>query len=104
MGLLRVASTSSTTALAGAIAWRVRQEGQVEVEAIGAGAVNQAVKAVAVARTYVVLEGIDLWVSPYFVTVDMAGERRSAMRLRVCSRKAGTEVGQPIALALEQNA
>jgi len=102
MAALRVASTSNTTALAGAIAWRVRQEGQVEVEAIGAGAVNQAVKAVAVARTYVALEGIDLRITPYFVTIDMAGERRSAIRLRVSTCQPEVAAAPPVEMAVEQ--
>ena len=103
MGVLRVAGTSCTTSLAGAIAWRVRQEGRVEVEAIGAGAVNQAVKAVAVARTYVAPEGLDLWMTPHFVTVELGDERRSAIRMEVWSRSTAA-ASQPAELVLEEDA
>ena len=74
MGILRVASASETTAVAGAIAWRIRDEGCTEMEAIGAAAVNQAVKAVAVARTYLVADGLDLVLIPRFVTVGPADD------------------------------
>ncbi|NLD43142.1 MAG: stage V sporulation protein S [Chloroflexi bacterium] len=102
MEIMRVASTSSTTALAGAIAWRVRQEGEAEMEAIGAGAVNQAIKAVAVARTFVALDGLDLGVVPHFATVETLGERRSALRLRICSWTRALPAAEPAGLAVAE--
>ncbi|NLD42634.1 MAG: stage V sporulation protein S [Chloroflexi bacterium] len=86
MSTLRVASHSETTSVAGAVAWRIRDTGSAEIEAIGAGAVNQAVKAVAVARGYLALEGLDLVLVPSFVTVKVGEEERTAMRLLVESR------------------
>ncbi len=83
MTALRVASHSQTTSVAGAVAWRIRDAGTAEMEAIGAGAVNQAVKAVAVARGYLALEGLDLVVVPSFVTVKVGDEERTAIRLLV---------------------
>jgi stage V sporulation protein S len=88
MGILRVASASETTAVAGAIAWRIRDEGCTEMEAIGAAAVNQAVKAIAVARTYLEPDGLDLVVIPRFVTVGPADAQRTALRLAIESREA----------------
>ena len=83
MTALRVASHSETTSVAGAVAWRIRDVGTAEIEAIGAGAVNQAVKAVAVARGYLALEGLDLAMVPSFVTVKVGDEERTAIRLLV---------------------
>jgi len=58
MELIKVAANSRSTAVAGAIAGVVRERGQVDVQAIGAGAVNQATKAIAIARGYLELEGL----------------------------------------------
>ena len=92
MSTLRVASHSVTTSVAGAVAWRIRDTGTAEIEAIGAGAVNQAVKAVAVARGYLALEGLDLTMVPSFVTVKVGDQERTAMRLLVLSRA----IAQPV--------
>jgi len=83
MHTLRVASRSSTTSVAGAIAWSIRDNGIAEIEAIGAGAVNQATKAVAVARGYLALEGIDIVLIPSFTTVKIGDEERTALRMVV---------------------
>jgi len=69
MTLLRVAATSSTSTLAGAIAGVIRQDGYAEVQAIGAGAVNQAIKALALANSYLKEEGIRIAFKPPFVDV-----------------------------------
>ena len=83
MQTLRVASRSNTTSVAGAIAWSIRDNGVAEIEAIGAGAVNQATKAVAVARGYLALEGIDIVLIPSFTTVKIGDEERTALRMLV---------------------
>lgn len=83
MQTLRVASHSNTTSVAGAIAWSVRDNGYAEIEAIGAGAVNQATKAVAVARGYLALEGVDIILIPAFTTVAIGDEERTALKLVV---------------------
>jgi stage V sporulation protein S len=73
--VLRVKSTSSVPSLASAIACAVYDKKPLVVRAIGAGAVNQAVKAIAVARGYVAPRGLDLSIRPGFSYVDMPGEQ-----------------------------
>ncbi len=86
MDLIKVASNSRSTAVAGAIAGVMREQDNVDVQAIGAGAVNQAVKAVAIARGYLELDGIDIICVPSFVEVDIEGYERTAVRLHVARR------------------
>ncbi len=86
MDLIRVAATSRSTAVAGAIAGVMREQSQVHVQAIGAGAVNQAVKALAIARGYLELDGIDIICIPSFVEVMINGQERTAVRLTVEKR------------------
>lgn len=83
MEILRVSARSRPTAVAGAIAGVVREAGRAEVQAIGAGAVNQATKAVAIARTYLALEGIDIVCIPSFSEVTIDDEERTAIKLIV---------------------
>jgi len=83
MNILKVSSDSRTSAVAGAIAGVVREHQRAEVQAIGAGAVNQAVKAVAIARGYLQEDGIDIVCLPEFITVDISGKERTAIRLVV---------------------
>jgi len=83
MDILKVASDSRTSAVAGAIAGVVREHQRAEVQAIGAGAVNQAVKAVAIARGYLQEDGIDIVCIPEFTTVDINGKERTAIRIVV---------------------
>jgi stage V sporulation protein S len=84
--LIRVASDSRSTAVAGAIAGIIRDGEEPNVQAIGTGAVNQAVKAVAIARMYLEEDGIDVFCIPSFVEVDIEGEERTAVRLQVLRR------------------
>jgi len=83
MEVLRVSSRSRATAVAGAIAGVVREHGRAEVQAIGAGAVNQATKAVAIARSYLALEGIDLICIPAFADIQIDNEERTAIRFTI---------------------
>jgi len=83
MDVIKVAAKSRSTAVAGAIAGVVRERGKAEVQAIGAGAVNQAVKAVAIARGYLQLDGIDAICIPEFVEVDIGGQERTAVKMTV---------------------
>ena len=80
---IKVAAKSRSTSVAGAIAGVIREHGRAEVQAIGAGAVNQAVKAAAIARGYLELEGIDIVFIPSFVEVDIEGQGRTAIKLTV---------------------
>lgn len=83
MAILKVSAHSRPTAVAGAIAGSVRESRRAEVQAIGADAVNQAIKAVAVARGYLEQEAIDIICIPTFVDVDIGGEERTAIKLTV---------------------
>ncbi|HQX76899.1 MAG TPA: stage V sporulation protein S [Thermoflexales bacterium] len=83
MDLIKVSSTSRSTAVAGAIAGVVREHGRAEVQAISAGAVNQAIKAAAIARGYLLLDGINVILIPSFGEVDIEGAERTAVRFAV---------------------
>jgi stage V sporulation protein S len=83
MDILKVSARSRSTAVAGAIAGTVRESGRAEAQAIGAGAVNQAVKAVAIARGYLALDGVDVICIPTFTEVEIEGQERTAMKLIV---------------------
>ena len=86
MELLRVSSSSKPKAVAGALSAVVRSDGNAEVQAVGAGAVNQAVKAIAIARGYVAPNGIDLVAIPAFVEIDIDGEERTAIKFLIGPR------------------
>jgi len=79
--VLKVSSRSNPNAVAGALAGVVRSHGSVEVQVVGAGALNQAVKAVAIARGYLAVNEVDLVCVPSFADIDIEGERRTAIRL-----------------------
>ena len=83
MDIIKVAAISRSTAVAGAIAGVIREREQVDVQAIGAGAVNQAVKAVIIARSYLEQDGIDIVCVPSFVAVMIDNQERTAVRLGV---------------------
>ena len=83
MDLIKVSASSRSTAVAGAIAGVVREHGRAEVQAIGAGAVNQAIKAAAIARGYLLLDGINVVIIPSFSDVDIDGAERTAVRFAV---------------------
>ena len=85
--LIKVSSTSRTAAVAGSVAKAVRDGKTPLLRAIGAGAVNQAVKAVAVARSYLQEEGIDLAASPAFVELEVGGLDRTALEFEVLRRE-----------------
>ncbi|KIL44959.1 stage V sporulation protein S [Jeotgalibacillus soli] len=81
MDVLKVSSRSNPNSVAGALAGVLRERGMVEVQAIGAGALNQAVKAVAIARGFVAPGGVDLICIPAFTDIKIDGEERTAMKL-----------------------
>lgn len=83
MGLLKVSSRSNPNAVAGAFAGVVREQGFVEVQVVGAGALNQAVKAVAIARSMLGAQDVDLVCIPAFAEIEIDGEPRTAMQLVV---------------------
>lgn len=79
--VLKVSSRSSPNAVAGALAGVVRHDGAAELQVVGAGALNQAIKAVAIARGYLTPSGVDLICIPTFADIEIAGEGRTALRL-----------------------
>jgi stage V sporulation protein S len=81
--VIKVSNRSRSTAVAGAIAGVVRECGRAEVQAIGAGAVNQAVKAVAIAHGYLMEDGINIVTVPFFTDIDIDGQERTAVRFVV---------------------
>ncbi len=85
--LIKVSARSRSTAVAGAIAGVIREYRFAEVQAIGAGAVNQAVKALAIARGYLTRDAIDIVFVPFFTEVDIDGQERTAVRFRVEARE-----------------
>ena len=81
--VLKVSTNTNPNAAAGAIAAFIREQGEAEIQAIGAGALNQAVKSVAIARGFVAPSGVDLVCIPAFTDIDIDGEERTAMKLIV---------------------
>ena len=95
MDIIKVSGTSRTSAVAGAIAGVFRDFKIAEVQAIGAGAVNQAVKACVLAKGYLAEDGYEVIFTPEFIDVDIEGKIRTAIRLTVESRFALEESGEP---------
>ena len=83
MEVLKVSAKSVPNSVAGAIAGVIRESGSVEVQAVGAGATNQAVKAIATARGYLAPAGMDLVCVPTFGNIVINDEERTAIRLIV---------------------
>ena len=83
MNIIKVSSGSRTSAVAGAIAGVIREHRRAEAQAIGAGAVNQAIKAIAIARGYLQEDCIDIICIPEFVSVEIDGKERTAIKLVV---------------------
>ena len=83
MEILKVSSKSKPNSVAGALAYVFREKGKVEIQAIGAGALNQAIKSVAIARGFVAPSGKDLVCIPAFSDISIDGEERTAIKLIV---------------------
>ncbi|BCY17098.1 stage V sporulation protein S [Leptolinea sp. HRD-7] len=83
MNVIKVKATSRTAAVAGAIAGVIREKKHAEVQAIGAGAVNQAIKALVLAKGYLGEENVSIVCVPEFVDVDIDGKVRTAIKLIV---------------------
>lgn len=83
MDYLKVSSKSSPASVAGAIAGMVKDGVPVNIQAVGAGAVNQAIKAVAIARGFLIPAGIDISCAPTFSDIDIDGQSRTAIRISV---------------------
>lgn len=83
MEVLKVSAQSSPKSVAGALTAILRENGFAELQAVGAGAVNQAVKAIAITRGVIAPNGIDLVTIPAFVEIDIDGEERTAIKFIV---------------------
>lgn len=83
MEVLKISADSNPNSVAGAIASMIKEYNQVEMQAIGAGAVNQAVKAVAIARGYVAPSGVNLFCIPAFTEIEVEGEDKTGIKLIV---------------------
>jgi len=81
--VLKVSTKSSPNSVAGAIAGVIRDKGAVEIQAIGAGALNQAVKSLAIARGYLAPSGLDIVCIPAFSNVTISGESKTALKLLI---------------------
>jgi stage V sporulation protein S len=95
MDIIKVSANSRTSAVAGAIAGVIREHKHAEVQAIGAGAVNQAIKALIVATGYLKGDGIDVVCVPEFVDVQIEDMVRTAIKLVVEPRDAGPLASPP---------
>lgn len=83
MDYLKVSSKSSPSSVAGAIAGLVKDEVPVNIQCVGAGAVNQAIKAIAIARGFLIPTGVDISCAPTFSDIEIGGESRTAIRIAV---------------------
>ncbi len=83
MDILKISAKSSPNSIAGAIAGLVKENGKAEMQAIGAGAINQAVKAVAIARGFVAPSGLELVCSPAFTAVNIDNEDKTGIKFVV---------------------
>ena len=83
MDIIKVSGKSRTSAVAGAIAGVIREKMHVEVQAIGALAINQAVKSLAIAKNYLKEDGIDIVCMPEFVDIEIDGNVRTAIKFVV---------------------
>lgn len=81
--VLKVSAKSNPNSVAGALAGVLREKGGAEIQTIGAGALNQAIKAIAIARGFVAPSGIDLICIPAFTDIEIDGEERTAIKLLV---------------------
>jgi len=87
VSLLKVGSKSDPNKVAGAIAGTIREDESCQVQTIGAGALNQAVKALAIARGFLAPSGIDLVCYPAFIDVTIDGNERTAIKLFIEPRR-----------------
>lgn len=83
METLKVGTKSNPNSVAGALANVIREKGIVEIQSIGAGALNQAIKAIAIARGFVAPSGKNLICTPAFADIEVSGEERTAIKLIV---------------------
>jgi stage V sporulation protein S len=83
MEVLKVASKSNPNAIAGALAGVIKEKGRAELQAVGAGALNQAIKAICICRGYLAPCGMNIVCIPAFTMVEIEGQQRTAIKLIV---------------------
>lgn len=83
MDILRISTKSNPNSVAGAIAGLIKEKGKAEMQAIGAGALNQAVKAIAIARGFVAPSGVDLICIPAFTEIKIEDDERTGIKLLI---------------------
>ena len=83
MDVLRISTKSNPNSVAGAIAGLIKEKGKAEMQAIGAGALNQAVKALAIARGFVAPSGVDLICIPAFTEIKIEEDERTGIKLLI---------------------
>lgn len=86
MEVLKVSTKSNPNSVAGALAAIIKERNAVEIQAVGAGAINQAVKAIAIARGFVAPSGKDIVCIPAFTDIEIDGEERTAIKLIIQPR------------------
>ena len=86
MEVLKVSTKSNPNAVAGALAAIIKEKNIVEIQAVGAGAINQAIKAIAIARGFVAPSGKDIVCIPAFTDIEIDGEERTAIKLIIQPR------------------
>ena len=87
MEILKVASNSNPNSVAGALTGVMKEHVQAEIQAVGAGAINQSIKAIAIARSFMIPNGYELSFIPAFTTVNLNGEDRTAIKLIVHKKR-----------------
>lgn len=80
---IKVASSSNVSSVAGAISNIMREQQSLEVATVGAGALNQAIKSIAIARGFLIPSGIDIVIIPSFKEIEIEGKEKTAMKLRI---------------------
>ena len=86
MEVLKVSTKSNPNSVAGALAAIIKERNTVEIQAVGAGAINQAEKAIAIARGFVAPSGKDIVCIPAFTDIEIDGEERTAIKLIIQPR------------------
>ena len=86
MEVLKVSTKSNPNSVAGSLAAIIKERNTVEIQAVGAGAINQAVKAIAIARGFVAPSGKDIVCIPAFTDIEIDGEERTAIKLIIQPR------------------
>ncbi|WP_055070947.1 stage V sporulation protein S [Clostridium massiliamazoniense] len=86
MDVLKVSTKSNPNSVAGALAAIIKEKNIVEIQAVGAGAINQAIKAIAIARGFVAPTGKDIVCIPAFTDIEIEGEERTAIKLIIQPR------------------